>query len=169
MANTPWELWPSAEKEKKDLNVSQGSLSATMDDSRRQRLNERMRGKQHDDFGRKAWMHCDMSSSAWVASCPKEHSSPNKSQFPTVYKTYFGVPQTCLAGLKGHPILQKSGRKGKRSRETGCDVFGENLVKATLPGGGWTYHHNVINLQLHKIFIKNSRKWQSTQRSMCLS
>ncbi len=31
-------------------------------------------------------------------------------------------------------------------------MYGENLVKATLPGGGWTYHHNGINLRLHKIF-----------------
>ena len=26
------------------------------------------------------------------------------------------------------------------------------MVKATLPRRGWTYHHNGINLQLHKIF-----------------
>ncbi len=31
-------------------------------------------------------------------------------------------------------------------------MYGKNLVKATLPGGGWIYHHNGINLQLHKIF-----------------
>ena len=40
---------------------------------------------------------------------------------------------------------------GRRSRETPCDAYGENLVKATLPGGGWMYHHDGINLQLHKI------------------
>ncbi len=33
-----------------------------------------------------------------------------------------------------------------------CDSYGENLVKATLPGGGWTYHHNGINLKLRRIF-----------------
>jgi hypothetical protein len=65
------------------------------------------------------------------------------------------VPQTCLEGLKGYPILQKSGRKERRKRETVFDEYGEKLVKATLPGGGWTYHHNGINMQLHKIF------WQS--------
>jgi hypothetical protein len=32
------------------------------------------------------------------------------------------------------------------------DPYGENLVKATLPGGGWTYHHDGVNLQLHRIF-----------------
>ena len=57
-----------------------------------------------------------------------------------------------MEGLQGHPILPKSGRKGRRNRETECDEYGEKLVKATLPGGGWTYHHNGINLQLHKIF-----------------
>ena len=31
-------------------------------------------------------------------------------------------------------------------------MYGENLVKATLPRGGWIYHHNGINLQLHTIF-----------------
>ena len=126
-ANTPWGLWSAAEKEKKDLNVWQGSLSATMDDIRRHRLNEHMRGKQTEDFGRKAWMQCDRNSSAWITACPKEHSSLNNKQFPVVCQTYFGVPQACLEGLKGQPILQK-------------------LVKATLPSGGWTYHHNGINL-----------------------
>ena len=84
-------------------------------------------------------------------SVPKGPQLP-KQELLVVCQTYFGVPQTCLAGLQGPPILQKSDRKGKRSRETGCDVFAENLVKATLPGGGWTYHHNDINLQLHRIF-----------------
>jgi len=32
-----------------------------------------------------------------------------------------------------------------------CDVYDENLVKATLPGSGRTYHHDAINLQIHKI------------------
>ena len=57
-----------------------------------------------------------------------------------------------MEGLQGQPILKKSGRRGRRNRETGCDVYGENLVKATLPEGVWIYHHNGSNLQLHKIF-----------------
>jgi len=69
-----------------------------------------------------------------------------------VCQTYFGVPRTCLEGLGGHPILQKFGWKGRLNPETECDVYGETLVKATLLGGGLTYHHNGINLQLHKIF-----------------
>ncbi len=91
MANTPWGLWLSAEKEKKDSSVSQGSLSATMDDNMIHKLNEHMRGKQHDDFERKAWMQRDKSSSAWVTSCLKEHISLNKNQFQVVCQTYFGV------------------------------------------------------------------------------
>jgi hypothetical protein len=91
-------------------------------------------------------MQSDRNSSAWVTACPKEHSSLSASQFLVVCQTYFGVPQACLEGLQGHVILQKSGRRGRRNMETVCDMYGENLVKATLPGGGWTYHHNGINL-----------------------
>ncbi len=54
--------------------------------------------------------------------------------------------------MVGQKILQKSGRGGRIQRETTCDAYGENLVKATLPGGGWTYHHDNINVQLHRIF-----------------
>ncbi len=53
--------------------------------------------------------------------------------------------------MVGQPILQKSGRRGRQQRETRCDAYGENLVNATLPGGGWMYHHDGINLHLHKI------------------
>ncbi len=53
-ANTPWGLWSAARKEKKDVCVAQGSLTATMDDSRRHKVNEHMKGTQHEDFGRKA-------------------------------------------------------------------------------------------------------------------
>ncbi len=132
-ANTPWGLWTAAGTEKKDVTVRQGSLTATLDDSRRHRLNAHMKDKQHEDFGRKAWIQCDRNSIAWATACPKEHSALNRRQFPIVCQTYFGVQQSCLAGLQGHPILQKSGRKGKRNRETECDIYGENLVKATLP------------------------------------
>ena len=32
-----------------------------------------------------------------------------------------------------------------------CDTFGENLVKAALPGSRWTYHHDTINIHISKI------------------
>ena len=55
MANTPWGLWSAAGKENKDPNVAHVSLTTTMEDSRRHMLNEHMKRKPHDDFGRKAW------------------------------------------------------------------------------------------------------------------
>ncbi len=54
MTNTPWGLWSAAGKEKKDMHVTQGSLTATMDDSKRIRINKHMKGTEHDEFGRKA-------------------------------------------------------------------------------------------------------------------
>ncbi len=119
-----------------------------MDDDMRHRLDEHFEGKPHEDFGRKAWMQSDRNSSRWITTCPKEHIALNAKQFPVVAQTYFGVAQQCLMGLEGQPIIQKSGRMSKQSREVGCDVYGENLVKTILRGGGWTYHHSGINLQL---------------------
>jgi hypothetical protein len=49
-------LWSPAGKEKKNDYVTQGSPTATMDDNMRQRVSEHMKGKEHDDFGRKAWL-----------------------------------------------------------------------------------------------------------------
>ena len=77
-------MWSAAGKEKKDDTVTQGSPAATMDDKRRHRVSEHMKGKEHDDFGRKAWLQSDRNSNAWVTSCPKEHISLNAEQFPVV-------------------------------------------------------------------------------------
>ncbi len=134
MARTPWGLWTSVGREKKDIQVTQGTLTATMDDNMRHRVSKHMKYKQHEDFGRKAWMQSDRNNIAWVTACPKEHNSLSANQFLVVCQTYFGVRQTCLEGLQGQVILQKSGRRGRRDRETECDMYGENLVKATLPG-----------------------------------
>ena len=134
------------------MQVAQGTVSATMDDNMRHRVSKHMKSKQHEDFGRKAWMQSNRNNNARITACPKEHNSLNASQFSVVCQTYFGIPQTCLEGLQGQAILQKSRRRGRRNTETECDMYGENLVKATFPKGGWTYHHNGINLQLHKIF-----------------
>ncbi len=72
-------------------------------------------------------------SKTWVATFPKDHIGLNARQFPVVSQTYFGVGQTCMVGLVGQKIRQKA-RRGKLERETECDAYGENLVKATLPG-----------------------------------
>ncbi len=37
----------------------QGSLTATMDESKRHRVDEHMKDKEHDNFGRKAWLQSD--------------------------------------------------------------------------------------------------------------
>jgi hypothetical protein len=52
--------------------------------------------------------------------------------------------------MEGQTIQQKSGG-GREDRISTCDPFGENLVKATLLGSGWTYYHNEINSQIHMI------------------
>jgi hypothetical protein len=97
------------------------------------KIDNDIRKRDHTDFGKKAWIQADKMSNTWVTSCPKEHSSLNARQFPVVAQTYFGVRQSCLVGLVGEMIRQKAGR-GMTVRETECDAFGENLVKATLPG-----------------------------------
>ena len=57
---------------------------------------------------------------------------------------------TSYVGLEGQNIRQKAG--GRRpDRTVVCDPYGENLAKATLPGSGWTYHHDAINVQVCKI------------------
>jgi hypothetical protein len=123
-----------------------------IDDNKRNKNDRQMKEMRHSEFQRKAWMQIDRSSNAWVTACPKENIALNASKFPVVAQTYFGVPQQRLEGVVGQAILQKSGRRGRQLRETVCDPYGEILVKATLPGGGWTYHHNGIILQLHRIF-----------------
>jgi len=84
MPNTPWGLWTAAKREKKDLQVAQGTMSATMDDNMRHIVNEHMKDKQQEDFGRKAWMQSGKNNNAWVTTCPEEHRSLHASQFPVV-------------------------------------------------------------------------------------
>ena len=60
------------------------------------------------------------------------------------------MKQQCLTGLVGRYIRQKAGG-GRKDRETECDAYGEKLVKATLPGAGWSLHHDAINIQVHRI------------------
>ena len=106
MDNTPWGLWSAAGKEKKDVSVAQDILTATMDDNRRHIVSEHMKSKQHEDFGRKAWMQSDRNNNTWVTTCPKELSSLNAGYFSVVYQTYFGVRVTYLLGGNGrttHP------------------------------------------------------------------
>ena len=82
--------------------------------------------------GRRGYNQADKSSNACVTTCPKEHNRLTDMQLPVVAHTYFGVGQQCLVGLIGLHIRLKA-RRGKEFRETECDAYGENLVKATLP------------------------------------
>jgi hypothetical protein len=131
----PWRLWTATEGAESEVHTSQATLTTTTDETRRIKIDIEIRKRYHKDFGRKAWIHADKMSNTWVTTGPKEHNALNARQFPVVAQTYFGVGQTCVFGLVGQKIRQKAGR-GMSVRETECDVFGENLVKATLPGAG---------------------------------
>jgi len=61
-----------------------------------------------------------------------------------VVHTYFGVKHECLTGLVGFDIKHKS-EGGRDNIRIACDAYGENLVKAILPGSGWIYYHDAIN------------------------
>jgi hypothetical protein len=98
-----------------------------LDETRRIKVDREIR-RDHTDFGRKACIQADKMSNTWVTTCPKEHSALNARQFPVVAQTYSGVGLTCLIGLVGQKIRQIS------MRETKCDAYRKNLVKATLPG-----------------------------------
>ena len=108
-------------------------MTATLDETRKMKIDSEIRRRDHTDFGKKAWIQADKMSITWVTTCPKDHIALNARHFPVVAQTYFGVGQTCLVGLVGQTIRQKAGR-GTSMRETECNAFGENLVKANLPG-----------------------------------
>jgi hypothetical protein len=46
-------------------------LTATLDETRRVKIDNEIRRRDHADFGRKAWIHADKMSNAWVTTCPK--------------------------------------------------------------------------------------------------
>jgi hypothetical protein len=98
-------------------------LKAILDETIRTKIDREILGRDHTDFGRKAWVRADMMSNTWVTTCPKEHNALNARQFRVVAQTYFGVGKTCLTGLVGQQIRQKAGR-GKKVREAECDACG---------------------------------------------
>ena len=85
-------------------------LTATLDETRRVKIDNDIRRRDHMDFGKKAWIQADKMSSSWVTACPKEHIALNARQFHVVVQTYFGVGQSCFVGLVGQTIRQKAGR-----------------------------------------------------------
>ena len=150
VANTPWGLWTAAEGTRKDNVVSQATLTTILEESMREWVGREISQRVPSDFVRKAWMQSDKTIIAWVTACRKEHIGLNPRQFPVVVPTDFGARQHCLKGLKGIYIRQKAG-VWRKNQETKCDAYGENLVKATLPGAGWTINHDAINIQVHRI------------------
>jgi len=145
MGTTPLILWAQFQVGKKEATVSQASLTTTLAESRRHFVDKTLRNTPQTNFERKAWMQSDKKIGAWLWACPRGELTLNAIQFSVVAQTYFGVQQRCLEGLVGQPIIQKSGGNTP-NRQTSCDAIGENLVKATLLGSRWTYHHNTINL-----------------------
>ena len=107
-ANTPWRMWTATEGAVNEMQTSQATLTVTLDETRRMKIDIEIWKRDHADFGRKAWIQLDMMSSTWVTTCPKDHNALNARQFPVVGHTYFGVGQTCLVGLVGHLIRQKA-------------------------------------------------------------
>jgi len=79
-----WGLWTAAQGSKKETAVCQSTLPLILDERRMHDVSVKMKGRQRGDFGRKAWMQSDGSSSAWVISCSKEHNRFNAKQFPVV-------------------------------------------------------------------------------------
>ena len=73
-AATPWGLWTAAGIPAKDNVVSRASITTIVEESRKTQLDRQIRQRDHTDFGRKAWIQSDKSSSAWVTTCPKKHS-----------------------------------------------------------------------------------------------
>ena len=97
---------------------------ATLDETRRMKVDIEIRRRDQTNFGRKAWIHAVRRSSTWVTTCPKEHNALNARHFPVSAQTYFGVRQTCLVGFIGQKIRQKVGRR-MSVRGTKCDAFGK--------------------------------------------
>ena len=107
------------------MQTSQATLTATLDETRRVKIDNDIRRRNQSDFGMKAWIQTDKRSSSWVTTCPKEHNALSDGQLLVVVQTYFGAGQSCLVGLVGQTIRHKAGR-GMSVRETECDAFGEN-------------------------------------------
>ena len=84
--NTPWRLWTAAKGAASEVHISQATMTATIDETRRRKIDGEIRKRDHTDFGRKAWIQADMMSNTWVTTCPKEHSALNAGQFPVVYE-----------------------------------------------------------------------------------
>jgi hypothetical protein len=71
--------------------VAQTSLTAAIDESKKEWVSRQISNTHRDNFEKKAWIQEDKSSNTWVWICPKEHCGLNARQFLVVVQTYFGV------------------------------------------------------------------------------
>ena len=67
-ANTPWRMWTSTEGAVNEVQTSQATLTATLDGSRRVKIDKDIRKRDQTDFGKKAWIQADKMISSWVTS-----------------------------------------------------------------------------------------------------
>ena len=69
------------------MQRSHATLTATLDETRRMKIDREIMRRDHTDFGRTAWIQATTMSNTWVTSCPEEHNALNARQFPVVAQT----------------------------------------------------------------------------------
>ena len=80
-------MWTAAEGAVKEVQTSQATLTTTLDETRRVKIDNDIRKRDETDFDRKAWIQADKMNISWVTACPKEHSALNARQFHVVVQT----------------------------------------------------------------------------------
>jgi hypothetical protein len=108
-------MWTAAEAAKKDVIVSQASLTAILEKSRRERVGKDIGQRDQSDFGSEAWMQSDKSSSAWVKACPKEHIRLNARPFGGAY--IFRCGASLFDGIGGAVYSAENRQREERSRD----------------------------------------------------
>ena len=53
-------------------------------------------------------------------------------------------------------IIKQIAGEGRQAKHAICDAYGEILTKVTLSGSGWVYHHDGLNLHVHRIAKQSS-------------
>ena len=90
-----------------------------------------------EDERRIAYLSEDRASSEFVRSFPSESHGwyTTSDEFAEILCDYLGVESPVSRQLTGRQI-------GTTDRR--CDAYGHQLCLATLPGGGWTTHHDSL-------------------------
>ena len=119
MANTPWGLWTAARREKKDMQVAHGTLSATMDDNKRQRVNEHMKGKEQQRLGH---------------SVPQGAQLTKLGSVPCCMSDILRGPTDVLGGTARAAYLAKVRKEGKAEPGDGVRRVREKPGQGELAG-----------------------------------